>query len=126
MRDKKKLDIETEAREEHGLTIQIVRLDGSLDSSTFPWLQEAVNRLITEGHYYYLFDLTNLKYISSAGLGVLKGISREVREKKGDLRIANMAEEIERIFNLLGLSRTIPIYDSVEQALQEIPKGPSS
>jgi anti-anti-sigma regulatory factor len=47
----------------------------------------------------------------------LKGISREAKEKKGDLRIANMAEQIERIFNLLGLSRKISIYDTVDEGL---------
>lgn len=117
MRDKRKFDIEVEPRQEHGLTIQLVRLSGSLDSSTFPWLQEAINKMIAEENYFFLFDLTNLKYISSAGLGVLKGISREAKEKRGDLRIANMAEQIERIFNLLGLSRKISIYDTVDECL---------
>lgn len=123
---RKKFETEVVPHQTGSLTVQEVRLDGSLDSSTFPSLQEVVNRLIDDGNYCLLFDFTNLKYISSAGLGVLKGISRAVREKGGDLRIANMVEEIERIFNLLGLSRKIPIYDSTDKALNSFSELESS
>jgi anti-sigma B factor antagonist len=99
------------------LSIQKVRISGYLDSSTFPQLQEHLDNLLKQGCHYYLLDLENLDYISSAGLGVLMGILREVREKDGDLKIINMSEKIARVFDLLGFSRLMKVYPSEPEAL---------
>jgi len=114
----KKFDLSTTPVSSGGLTIQKVRIQGYLDSSTFPDLQEHLNNLLQQGTRYYLLDLEELTYISSAGLGVLMGILREVREKKGDLKIINMSEKIERVFSLLGFSRLMKVYSSEEEALE--------
>lgn len=94
-----------------------VKIDGYLDSSTFPKLQEHLNNLTEEDNINFLLDLADLDYISSAGLGVLMGILREVRARGGDLKITNMSEKIERVFNLLGFSRLMKIYPSDVEAI---------
>ena len=113
----KKFQLETVPATVGDLAIQRVRISGYLDSSTFPQLQEHLDNLLSQGHNHYLLDLQDLDYISSAGLGVLMGILREVREKDGDLKIINMSEKIERVFYLLGFSRLMKVYGSEEEAL---------
>lgn len=113
----RKFDLETSAVTAGDQTIQKVRVEGYLDSSTFPRLQEHLNGLIGEGQYHYLLDFSELDYISSAGLGVLIGMLREVREKGGDLKIMHMSEKIQRIFNLLGFSKLLKVYPDEETAL---------
>jgi anti-sigma B factor antagonist len=105
-------------------TIVRVKIDGYLDSSTFPRLQDQLNQLIEEKQYNFLLDLQDLDYISSAGLGVLMGILREVRNMGGDLKIINMSEKIERVFNLLGFSRLMRIYSKEEEALKAFIEAP--
>lgn len=113
----RKFELETSTVTAGDLTIQKVRIEGYLDSSTFPRLQEHLNGLIGEGQYHYLLDFSELDYISSAGLGVLIGMLREVREKGGDLKIINMSEKIQRIFNLLGFSKLLKVYPDEGTAL---------
>ena len=113
-----KFELETFPITEGDLKLRKVRIKGYLDSSTFPQLQEHLNNLLQEGIHYYLLDLADLDYISSAGLGVLMGILREVREKQGDLKIVNMSEKIERVFSLLGFSRLMKVYASEEEAVK--------
>jgi anti-sigma B factor antagonist len=113
----RKFDLETSTVTAGDLSIQKVRIEGYLDSSTFPRLQEHLNSLIGEGRYHYLLDFSDLDYISSAGLGVLIGMLREVREKGGDLKIMHMSEKIQRIFNLLGFSKLLKVYPDEESAL---------
>jgi anti-sigma B factor antagonist len=113
----KKFELETIPVQTGELTIQKVKISGFLDSSTFPQLQEHLDDLLRQGNHHYLLDLANLDYISSAGLGVLMGILREVREKNGDLKIINMSEKIERVFYLLGFSRLMKVYPSEPEAL---------
>ncbi|MCG3198042.1 MAG: STAS domain-containing protein [Candidatus Omnitrophica bacterium] len=114
----KKFELETIPVKVDSISVQKVRISGYLDSSTFPQLQELLDSLLRQGNHFYLLDLENLDYISSAGLGVLMGILREVREKEGDLKIVNMSEKIERVFYLLGFSRLMKVYSSEEEALQ--------
>lgn len=113
----RKFELETIPIRMEALSIQKVRISGYLDSSTFPQLQEHLDNLLKQGSHYYLLDLENLDYISSAGLGVLMGILREVREKEGDLKIINMSEKIARVFDLLGFSRLMKVYPSEAEAL---------
>jgi len=114
----KKFELETEELTSADLSIQKVKISGYLDSSTFPELQDHLHSLLEQGAHHYLLDLEGLDYISSAGLGVLMGILREVREKEGDLKIINMSDKIERVFYLLGFSRLMKVYPTVEEALE--------
>lgn len=114
----KNFQLETVAIPVKDVQVQKVQISGYLDSSTFPQLQEHLDELLRKGNHHYLLDLKNLEYISSAGLGVLMGILREVREKDGDLKIINMSEKIERVFYLLGFSRLMKVYGSEEEALE--------
>jgi anti-anti-sigma factor len=124
----KKFELETIPTQIKDLSIQKVRISGYLDSSTFPQLQEHLDNLLKQGYHDYLLDLQSLDYISSAGLGVLMGILREVREKEGDLKIINMSEKITRVFDLLGFSRMMKVYPSENEALEAFanpkPTGP--
>lgn len=101
-----------------------VKIDGYLDSSTFPRLQDYLQKEIEKGQYNYLLDLKELDYISSAGLGVLMSILRQVRENRGDLKIVNMSEKIQRVFNLLGFSRLMQIYHSEQEAMEAFSRPP--
>ncbi len=69
----KKIDLNTEEVPVRDGKVQRIGASGYLDSSTFPRLQECVNSLIDSGNYRYLFDLKDVEYISSAGLGVFAG-----------------------------------------------------
>jgi anti-sigma B factor antagonist len=119
----RKFDLETSPVNAGDLSVQKVRIEGYLDSSTFPRLQEHLNGLIAEGHYHYLLDFSELDYISSAGLGVLIGMLREVRDKGGDLKIMHMSDKIQRIFNLLGFSKLLKVYPDEETALASFDGG---
>lgn len=100
-----------------------VKIDGYLDSSTFPKLQDYLNDQLEKEQFNYLLDFEDLDYISSAGLGVLMGMLRQVRQKNGDIKIVNMSEKIQRVFDLLGFSRLVETYKNEELALEQFEKG---
>ncbi len=114
----KRFNISNDSREVDGQPVQIVRVEGYLDSSTFPQLQDRLSELISEKNYRFVIDVEELNYISSAGLGVLMGMLQEVREHEGDLKMANMSTKIRNVFDMLGFSRLLRIYDSVDQAVE--------
>jgi anti-sigma B factor antagonist len=114
----KKFDISTAEESVNELPIQVVRVKGYLDSSTFPQMQDHLQNLIKDGHVRIVVEFSDLNYISSAGLGVLMGMLQEVRNQQGDLKLADMSSKIKNLFDMLGFSRLIRIYPNVESAKQ--------
>ncbi|MFH1742747.1 MAG: STAS domain-containing protein, partial [bacterium] len=84
----------------------------------FPQLQDHLSGLIAQHNYRFVVDLKELSYISSAGLGVLMGMLQEVREHDGDLKVANMSDKIRNLFDMLGFSRLVRIYEGVDKAVE--------
>jgi anti-sigma B factor antagonist len=95
----------------------VLHLCGTLDSYTFPMLEEAVQRQFQKGCYQLIFDLSELEYISSAGCGQFVGAMSEAQEHSGNIVLCNANEFVYNVFNLIGLIEMIPIVDSFEAAL---------
>jgi anti-sigma B factor antagonist len=114
----KKFDLTTKEENNSDVMMQIVSVKGYLDSSTFQELQDHLHKLIDEGKSRVVVEFGELNYISSAGLGVLMGMLQEARENGGDLKLANMSTKVRNLFDMLGFSRLIRIYEDVDSAKQ--------
>ncbi len=99
--------------------IILLKISGFVDTTTSPGLQKTITSLIEEGNYQFLVDMTDVQYVSSAGWGVFVGEIRGLREKSGDLKIANMIPEVVEVFEMLEFNRIISGYDSVEEAIDD-------
>jgi len=84
-----------------------VALDGRLDTSTAPELEESLKDDLNEVTEL-VFDLKDMQYISSAGLRVLLS-AQKVMNKKGTMVIRNANEQIKEIFDVTGFSDILTI-----------------
>ena len=82
-------------------------LSGRLDTSTAPGLEEDVKTGL-EGTEDLVFDLTELDYISSAGLRVLLSALKKM-QKQGSMKITNPNESVMEIFEVTGFSDILTI-----------------
>ena len=82
-------------------------LSGRLDTSTAPGLEEEVKTGL-EGTEDLVFDLTELDYISSAGLRVLLSALKKM-QKQGSMKITNPNESVMEIFEVTGFSDVLTI-----------------
>ena len=101
-----KLDIHSE---QHGAAILVV-LSGVLDTNTARRFNEFLGDHIDEGRVKFVIDLANLKYISSAGIGVLVGSLNEVQEMDGDIRLLRVPLKILQIFDVLDITDLFNLY----------------
>jgi anti-anti-sigma regulatory factor len=69
------------------------------------------------GERKFLIDFTNTGYIDSSGLGVLVSLSKKIREQGGELRLANLNEDLRTLFELTKLDTLFNIADSRDAAL---------
>ena len=91
--------------------LSVLSLDGYLDAHTAPHFERAIQDEIDAGRVRLVVDGAQLKYISSAGLGVFMSFIEEIREKGGDIKICSLVPKVRQIFDILGFQA---IYDMVE------------
>ena len=89
--------------------IDCLYLSGYLDAHTAPELEDAINKIISNGRIMILINFSNLDYISSAGLGVFMAFIEDLREKGGDIKMSSMKQKVYSVFDLLGFPLLSPI-----------------
>jgi anti-sigma B factor antagonist len=80
-------------------------------------LQESVMSVVEEAERVNLIlDFCNVRFLSSAVLGLLMRISKKVYEQEGQLKLCNISPRIFEIFKITRLNRIFDIYENVESA----------
>ena len=78
-----------------------VCLDGRLDIDTAEQLESGLRKALKKTKVL-IFDLQNLKYISSAGLRVLLSAQRQMN-RQGRMRLIHVGEAVMQTLELRGL-----------------------
>lgn len=97
--------------------VEVLHLKGQLDAHSFPQLQDTLERIDAANPPRVVLDCSGLEYVSSAGLGVLKKMSREFRQREGDLRLSTLQPKIANVIDLLGFSAVIKVFPSKDDAV---------
>jgi len=95
----------------------LVKMSGRIDSNTAPQLREAFSAITDDNRFRIVFDMGGVDYISSSGVWVLLDTQKTCKKRnRGELRVANVNENIEYTLDLAGLKHFIQIFESVEAA----------
>ena len=93
-------------------------LKGRIDASVAPDVEQKLLSLISEGSCKLVADLSEVGFISSAGLRALLAAVKEAKRKRGDLRLAGMQGQVQEVLDLTGFSTIFKVYACVEDAAQ--------
>jgi anti-sigma B factor antagonist len=96
--------------------VSVVEASGSLDLNTVEEFETVFNNLFREQKYRIILDLSQLEYISSAGIGILVGNIKEIRKNRGDIRMSHVNPAIYKVFELLDLPKLFHFYPSEREA----------
>jgi anti-sigma B factor antagonist len=97
--------------------IVIVKLLGYVDQSNSHQIEKVISDLIQSRKQKFVFDLSELIYMSSAGWGIFVGEVKSVREVGGDIKVASMSPEIYDVFQVLEFYHILDDYSTVEEAV---------
>ena len=86
-------------KQQNGNTLTLA-LEGRLDTVTAPELEEELKASIP-GADSLVLDLSNLEYISSAGLRVLLS-AQKTMNKQGSMTIRNVNSDVMDVFDVTG------------------------
>lgn len=90
-----------------------------LEEQDIKALQESIMSVIEQAERINLIlDFGNVRFLSSAVLGLLIRVSKRIYESEGQLGLCNINPKIYEIFKITRLTKTFDIYDSVESATE--------
>ncbi len=90
----------------------LVKVDGRIDSATAPKLADALNAIIEEGRYKIVIDMSEVDFISSAGLRVLVNSQKTCRRyNRGEIVLTNVPTNIFSALDLAGFTTLFKIFD---------------
>lgn len=94
-----KLDIKLVNKGEKGELL----MQGKLDTQTAIEAEEIMEEL-SDRFDYLILNMSDLSYISSAGLRILKKIHIKMNKKGGVLALSNVNENIMEVFEITGFA----------------------
>ena len=95
-----------------------VAVEGQLIVGNRQELKQKVLDELERGGKKFLIDFSQTGYIDSSGLGVLVSLSKKIREQGGELRLANLNDDLQTLFELTKLDTLFQISDTRERALE--------
>jgi len=98
--------------------VVVIEVDGQLIVGNRQELKQKVLDALEGGSRKFLIDFTQTGYIDSSGLGVLVSLAKRMRELGGDLRLANLNDDLQTLFELTKLDSLFQIADTRERALE--------
>ena len=78
-----------------------VALEGRLDTTTTPDLEEAIASL--DGVSELVFDFAKLDYLSSAGLRAILSAQKRMN-KQGSMKLRNVNDAVKEVFEITGFA----------------------
>jgi anti-sigma B factor antagonist len=85
-------------------------------------LQECCFRAIQEGTTKIVLKMDKIKWMNSAGLGMLIAGLKILRESGGDIRLAIVPVRIKRTIEITGIDKVIHIFKSLNDAIKSYSK----
>lgn len=121
--------------------VTVLKLDGQLDGQNYEELITKARELYNAGTRDFILDLSNLDYISSAGLVALHSVALLVRGEElpdteqgwsayrsmgrtsatgmqSHIKLVNPTEEVRNVLDMVGFGNVFQIYNDLDEAVK--------
>ncbi len=90
-----------------------------LEEVSIQEIGEELRRLAeSEAGIRLLLNFQNVDHLASAALGMLITLHKKVQEQSGQLKLANINNQIYQVFRITRLNRVFDIHQTADEALQ--------
>ena len=96
----------------------IIRISGYLDNYNSDSFEKKLRALISVGYRYLVLDCSKFTYISSAGIGTLVVLLKDISVNRGSIFLCKLDSRIWEIFSFLGINTFFTKTGSINQALE--------
>ncbi|MEZ5358363.1 MAG: STAS domain-containing protein [Candidatus Zixiibacteriota bacterium] len=100
--------------------VDVIEVKGKImGGDDFIPLDDKLYALIGRGHLKAVIDLSKCDWINSTGLGRLIHHATSFKNQKGELKLANLTEKIDKIITITRLSEVFDVSDTVDDAIKK-------
>ena len=96
--------------------VYIVKPEGRLDTETYLILDEKIASLLEVATRVLILDMSELDYISSAGVRVVFKAKKSLNESGGEFMMTNLKPQIRKVFEIINALPTISIFKNIDEA----------
>jgi anti-anti-sigma regulatory factor len=129
------------SQKQGNVPITVIKLDGQLDGQNYQELIGKARELFSAGARDFLLDLSDLTYISSAGLVALHSVALLVKGEElpdteqgwsayrsmgrtsasgvqSHIKLLNPREEVRNVLDMVGFGNVFQVYTDLDEAVQ--------
>jgi anti-sigma B factor antagonist len=96
--------------------ISVLEVAGDIDSKTAPEFEKSA-RLATEQNQKVAIDLSQVGFMSSAGLRVLLMVYRNIKTQNGKVVLVGVSEDIQDVMSTTGFINFFSITEKLDDGL---------
>jgi len=97
--------------------VTLIEVSGRIDSMNASHFGEGINNEIDGGNLHIVLDLSQVEYMSSAGLREIVTSLKKVKRASGDLRLAQPSDRVREVLEMAGLDTIFRIFPSQSEAV---------
>ena len=97
--------------------VLVMDIDGRVDSITAITLGEHLLAAWEQDKHNIVLDLSDVDYITSAGLREIMSAVDRAKKGGGDLRLATPSERVSEVLELTGFIHHLGVFDSRDEAV---------
>jgi len=98
--------------------VVVLEIEGSIDAHTAQELDRAVKDLLAQSYSRLVLDVSQMSFISSAGLRIIVYADREASGRGGQVRICGLNLQVRRVFEMAALDECLQLCDGCQEALE--------
>ena len=92
------------------------KIVGEIDHHSAAEIKDSVDsKIISEGVSTLIFDLTNLTFIDSSGIGVIIGRYKLIKSLGGQMYIISSNKSVDKLLALSGIPEIIKVAQTAEE-----------
>lgn len=94
----------------------VIRAEGEVDLATVDRLRSTTSQIVKAGARKLIFDLRQVTYIDSSGLGVLVATRKHLAQHPGSIIVLTAQPAVLQTLNLTGLDRVLDVRPDLSPA----------
>lgn len=89
----------------------LIVFHGEMDEHSVKGVRDEIDDIIdnTRGLKSVTFDMSDVSFIDSTGLGFVIGRYKRLKAKRAELLLANVSKPVDKVFSTSGIYRFVPI-----------------
>jgi anti-sigma B factor antagonist len=101
----------------------VITIAGELDIATSPKVRELLGNAARDPDRPLVIDLTRCEFVDSTGLATLLHGAKPAQDGESNVALVSVGGEVRKLLELTAIDRTIPVFDSLDSAIEAVLAG---